>query len=636
MHAWRDTPNECSHLYNGVERGTSRVQSESNNEVETATSGSNDMEVDARNPRSEDIYDLNKQFDKDEGKIELDKFVNEAERVHEKTERHLIQDLDMELKNSISNGFQSDLFSSQPTDTALNEKLRSHWNSVRCSAWEMCAATIGVLGSYIGVGEAFTGASQLYQAGMHHRRDILQNRLYHRQAYAQADRHHKEGLNFETEIYKQNWRWHKESIIWGMNEAEAHLRQVINDMREAHKEADRDLFDQHNMQLQSLSTVSTLLLASGFALVVEGRLPAHPGTLLDVDPEYVVIAYYASLGIAIVFMSTSLLCGIWLGDEMSTFMRKQTKQQQGQLKDLRRAAHDWNEALMNMHLDAGAEAGAASDLRRAPQDCEAGAASDLRRAPQDCEAPATSAPGTQGRAALDRSASRFEASAVGMEKLGEMKTKQKEFSEKLWEQTYIERKPSRFRPARMMATGECMFEHQSSYFPKLVTSFQRWFELECRLLDWMIKLAFVLGTFMIMQALVFYVIAHLCGDEPDTGEAQSVTAALVFCSALALFLVMLCLMFAIKMLFPRNPEPKNPFNVMKVLKNAEKLFGNFHKLSLVIQNQHGTQETGVKMSVFAAVLGIGQNGAAGGNSEAAAAEGTCFVRHILGTLYGMF
>eukprot|EP00854_Cymbomonas_tetramitiformis_P008736 gene8736-10357_t len=406
------------------------------------------MEVDARNPRSEDIYDLNKQFDKDEGKIELDKFVNEAERVHEKTERHLIQDLDMELKNSISNGFQSDLFSSQPTDTALNEKLRSHWNSVRCSAWEMCAATIGVLGSYIGVGEAFTGASQLYQAGMHHRRDILQNRLYHRQAYAQADRHHKEGLNFETEIYKQNWRWHKESIIWGMNEAEAHLRQVINDMREAHKEADRDLFDQHNMQLQSLSTVSTLLLASGFALVVEGRLPAHPGTLLDVDPEYVVIAYYASLGIAIVFMSTSLLCGIWY-----------------------------------------------------------------------------------------------------------------------------------------------------------VTS------------------AFVLGTFMIMQALVFYVIAHLCGDEPDTGEAQSVTAALVFCSALALFLVMLCLMFAIKMLFPRNPEPKNPFNVMKVLKNAEKLFGNFHKLSLVIQNQHGTQETGVKMSVFAAVLGIGQNGAAGGNSEAAAAEG---------------
>lgn len=110
-----------------------------------------------------------------------------------------------------------------------------------------------------------------------------------------------------------------------------HLQDVTNELREAQKEADRDLMDSRTERFQNLMTVSSLLLAGCFTLAVEGVLPEDPGQMPVFDMN-VVEVYYTLLAAALGLNWITILCSLRITDRISRYMAKIQESQQDILK----------------------------------------------------------------------------------------------------------------------------------------------------------------------------------------------------------------------------------------------------------------------------------------------------------------
>jgi hypothetical protein len=99
-----------------------------------------------------------------------------------------------------------------------------------------------------------------------------------REALAQDARQHRQALWRDQQQHAAamclNGQLHEETV---RVDHRLHFEGILAMLREQDREADRDLWEQRTERFQMLMTVSSLLIAGGFVLIVEGELPAVPG-----------------------------------------------------------------------------------------------------------------------------------------------------------------------------------------------------------------------------------------------------------------------------------------------------------------------------------------------------------------------
>ena len=132
------------------------------------------------------------------------------------------------------------------------------------------------------------------------------------------------------------------------------MQDVTTQLRESQKEADRDLWEQQNNQMQSVMMVGALLLAGAFQLCVEGQLPPHSGNLLllekllpNEDGPRLVVVYYFAVGGALSLLLMSILSAVIFTTRMSRYMFARTFKQQRTLRELRKIAYTQLERMYN-------------------------------------------------------------------------------------------------------------------------------------------------------------------------------------------------------------------------------------------------------------------------------------------------
>jgi acyl-CoA-binding protein len=118
-------------------------------------------------------------------------------------------------------------------------------------------------------------------------------------------------------------------------EKKLHLQSILSDLREHDKEADRDLWEQSTDRYTLLMTVSSLLLAGGFALAVEGNLPEEPGMISIFE---VGVLYHFFLAAGFGFHFCVIFGCMKLTSRLREFMEERIYGQAEINKEVRRAA----------------------------------------------------------------------------------------------------------------------------------------------------------------------------------------------------------------------------------------------------------------------------------------------------------
>jgi uncharacterized membrane protein YgcG len=290
----------------------------------------------------------------------------------------------------------------------------------------------------------------------------------------------------------QALRIHSDEIV---REAEQHMQDVTSQLREAQKEADRDLWEQLNMEKESTMTVASLFLAGAFALTVEGLLPAETRGLWIWPKIEVVDSYYLCLGLCVSMLFVSVLAGMATVRRMSRFMLARTSQQQLTLRKLRQIAHDELRGL-RQHIDATSHVGRGNRGRVRPGDVGGNHSSSGSNS-SSSEGGQTGGGGGGGSGGVPH-----------MQAL--LREKRKLFSERLWEQPIL--------VSEWRALGE----------GRHVSDFSEWFHFDAASTLSSINVWFFKGgALFLLAALGIYTEAHLrSGDEED--EATSERAFLIF------------------------------------------------------------------------------------------------------------
>lgn len=170
------------------------------------------------------------------------------------------------------------------------------------------------------------------------------------EAMAHETRLHRQGLWREQQQHaaslSQERRLHEKAM---RVDHRLHFEGILADLREQDREADRDLWEQRTERFQMLMTVSSLFTTGGFALAVEGQLPADPGCW-DLSGSGERACGTSALHIEVAALHYVLLaCGfgmqlcvvmgcLALTSRFAEFMDMRVQKQQLLNKDLRRVA----------------------------------------------------------------------------------------------------------------------------------------------------------------------------------------------------------------------------------------------------------------------------------------------------------
>uniref|UniRef100_A0A7S1XLL8 Uncharacterized protein n=1 Tax=Phaeomonas parva TaxID=124430 RepID=A0A7S1XLL8_9STRA len=150
------------------------------------------------------------------------------------------------------------------------------------------------------------GVRQLRQADRHHLLDRIHAERQHQRDRNQAERH------FNNDHSR---------------EVEHHLHDVVSEMVSSNAEADRDMWEQKNSELQMMMLSATVVFSGGFAVAVEGELDSNAS--FEVELSYSICL---ALGFAALLMS--ILLGMILSKRISFFMYAQSKARQRNVQDI--------------------------------------------------------------------------------------------------------------------------------------------------------------------------------------------------------------------------------------------------------------------------------------------------------------
>mmetsp|Transcript_17654 Transcript_17654/g.67138 ORF Transcript_17654/g.67138 Transcript_17654/m.67138 type:complete len:742 (-) Transcript_17654:297-2522(-) len=150
------------------------------------------------------------------------------------------------------------------------------------------------------------GLRQLDQANRHHKLERIHSERMHTRERNQAERH------FNNDHSR---------------EVEHHLHDVVSEMVSSNAEADRDMWEQKNAELQMMMLSATVVFSGGFVLAVEGELYVDASFY-----EEIFFALFLALGFAALLMS--ILLGMILSKRISFFMYAQSKARQRNVQDI--------------------------------------------------------------------------------------------------------------------------------------------------------------------------------------------------------------------------------------------------------------------------------------------------------------
>lgn len=174
------------------------------------------------------------------------------------------------------------------------------------------------------------------------RQQMEQSERLHRLEKIYGERHHKRDRNqAERHFYNDYSR-----------EVEHHLHDVVSGMVSSNAEADRDMWEQKNAELQMMMLSATVIFSGGFAIAVEGELATDASAVEE-------ILYACGLACGFASLLMSILFGMILSKRISFFMYAQSSARQKNVQDIIR----YGQKLVEMNYfmwDSKRRAGAAT------------------------------------------------------------------------------------------------------------------------------------------------------------------------------------------------------------------------------------------------------------------------------------
>jgi hypothetical protein len=120
------------------------------------------------------------------------------------------------------------------------------------------------------------------------------------------------------------------------------LEESTNNHREAQKEADRDLWEQKNDNIQTLLTSASVLFGMTAAIIIEGTLPANSDEALQ-------IAFMAGTGMSFGGLFLCIVSSMLLNSRMSEFMQKRVVAQRRILGRMQGVSHELYNDLQKLN-----------------------------------------------------------------------------------------------------------------------------------------------------------------------------------------------------------------------------------------------------------------------------------------------
>ena len=339
----------------------------------------------------------------------------------------------------------------------------------------------GALGLLFGV--AASAASHGVSAS-HSQAQISQSKVLHDVNYSQAkDMQHvnySQAKVMHLANFRQAQDLHEEELL---REAEQHVQDITAQLRESQKEADRDLWEQLNLQKESMMTIAALCLAATFDMAVQGKVPADaPSTLWLTDRLNLLDAYYFCLAMSIAMHFSSILAGLESVNRMSSFMVFRIASQQKTLRKLRGTMMNQLKQLENEHA-------IKLQLKQLEDEHE------LRPQPAPEE--------------KEEELTRKREQTFGVKK--KLKDMREQFSNLLYQQPML------------------IFNRRAIGRGKHVSDFGDWFYFDgSSSLSQLNVLLFKAGIVFLVAAIGIYVEAHLRADGATTDEATSDEACMIF------------------------------------------------------------------------------------------------------------
>ena len=150
--------------------------------------------------------------------------------------------------------------------------------------------------------------AELEAARAQHKESIELAKIQHEREYLLAKNVHKNDLTLAKQTH----------LMSTFAEMEIHFAQLDADLTNATKEAERDMYDQYNQQLQTLILASSVMIAALTTLLIQGILPQGSNPVLT-------IAFGASCGLSFALLFACLVLCIEILRLGSKFMVKRAK-----------------------------------------------------------------------------------------------------------------------------------------------------------------------------------------------------------------------------------------------------------------------------------------------------------------------
>jgi hypothetical protein len=122
------------------------------------------------------------------------------------------------------------------------------------------------------------------------------------------------------------------------NDLRSHQEEVLQELREAQKEADRDQWEMTNDRFQTIITSASVLLAGAGSIIVEGLLPAE-------SEEWVQVAYAASTSLSFGMLLIAVVCGMVTTNRIADFMSMRARAQREVLSTIRHKARQLEQSV---------------------------------------------------------------------------------------------------------------------------------------------------------------------------------------------------------------------------------------------------------------------------------------------------
>jgi len=166
------------------------------------------------------------------------------------------------------------------------------------------------------VGTAISTGS-FWRDSQYHEKEVETAKVLNEDERLQATRHHFDECNLSKEQHNEELKLSTHQNIREINsELEQHFHQLNADLINATREAERDMYDQRNAELQTLILCATVMFSAEATVIIQGNLPVGIHKLI-----YVLMALCSGVSFALLFFCIVLSTKIVLRSTLFMYRR---------------------------------------------------------------------------------------------------------------------------------------------------------------------------------------------------------------------------------------------------------------------------------------------------------------------------